>query len=357
MISLTDRAAIATLDKSNMLGSIEQLPDQISDAHQVTKDMNNHHLLSEIDNVVVTGMGGSALGARVIRHLAGSYLTRPLEIVSDYHLPGYVNNRTLVVLSSYSGNTEETLSCATEALHKGSKLAVVASGGDLAQFASLHQCPSYIINPVYNPSNQPRMAIGYAITGQIGLLNSYGLLGSYTLNIENITRSLRESAEKFLPESANNPAIQLASASLHKTIFLVSAEHLVGAVHVVNNQINENSKNLTVELVLPELNHHYMEGLPHPNESIKDCIFWFFGSKNYSPKLQLRTKLTIDVVNKINYQHKLLEFDTNDPATEAFLAIQLGAYANFYLAMMHEIDPAPIPWVDYFKEQLKAQSS
>lgn len=356
MIDLTSRAEIASLDKQNMLGSIEQLPDQIVDAHMVTKDMDNHHLLPEINNVVVSGMGGSALGAKVIKHLAGPYLTRPLEIINDYHLPGYVDSHSLVVLSSYSGTTEETLSCAKEAVQRGSKLAVIASGGDLAEFAKEQQCPAYIINSTYNPSNQPRMAIGYAITGQIGLLNSYGLLGSYNLDIEKITTTLRESSKKFVPESTDNQSIKLATASLHKTIFLVSAEHLIGATHVVNNQINENSKNLTVELALPELNHHYMEGLPHPNNNIKDSIFWFFGSDNYSEKLKLRTNLTIDVVEKNGYHHELLKFDTNDQATEAFLAIQLGAFTNFYLAMMHGINPAPIPWVDYFKQQLKLHS-
>jgi glucose/mannose-6-phosphate isomerase len=353
MINLNNRDELKNLDSTNLLGSIEQLPEQIADAHQATKDLDNHHLLSQIDNVVVAGMGGSALGATVIKHLAQKNLTRPMEIVNDYQLPGYVNEKTLVLLSSYSGTTEETLACAKQALGKNSKIAVITSGGDLAQFAKQNNCPHYLINPKYNPSNQPRMAIGYSITGQIGLLSSFGLLGDYQLDIQTITTALKTANQRLSPESTDNPAVKLAHASQNKIIFIISAEHLKGAAHVVNNQINENAKNLTVELNLPELNHHYMEGLPNPTHAKETSIFWFIDSDNYSQKLQLRIRLTIDVITQNGYQHQLIKQHESDLATEAFLTIQLGSFANFYLSMLNNIDPAPIPWVDYFKSHLK----
>jgi hypothetical protein len=148
----------------------------------------------------------------------------------------------------------------------------------------------------------------------------------------------------------------LAQSAIDKTIFLVSAEHLTGATHVFNNQLNENAKHLTVELQLPELNHHYLEGLSHPEQAKNSGVFWFMNSTLYTQKLQLRLKLTQDVVTKNGFASQIINLTAADPLTQAFELIQLGAYTNFYLAMLHNLDPAPIPWVDYFKGELHKAS-
>lgn len=355
-IDLNDRHAISQLDKSNVLGSIEQLPDQIQDAWEQTEHQNNTAYAEGVDHVIVSGMGGSALGAYVIQSLAKQSLKVPLEVVNDYTLPAYVNNKTLVILSSYSGTTEETLTAAKEAELKGAKIAVISAGGELAQLAQTKQYPCYLINPRYNPSNQPRMAIGYAIVGQIGLLKSFGLIDTSSIHIDQIITFLKQNAQQLMPESTNNLAKQLAASVTDKIIYLVSAEHLTGPTHVINNQLNENAKHLTVELKLPELNHHYMEGLPHPEAAKARCHFWFINSALYTPKLQLRLALTQDVVTQNGYSSAIINLTATDKFVQAFELIQLGAYTNFYLAMLHGIDPAPIPWVDYFKAQLKKQS-
>lgn len=354
-IDLTNREQIAGLDHSGVLASIEQLPDQIQDAWNQTANQDNHAYAQGINHVVVSGMGGSTLGAHVIQSIAKAYLKVPFEIVKDYTLPAYVDDKTLVILSSYSGTTEETLSAAKDAQNKGVKIAVIAAGGPLADLAGEHNYPSYIMQPKYNPSNQPRMAIGYAIAGQIGLLKSFGLINSEHFPVDATISFLRENAIKFAPETPHNQAMELAESALNRIIYLISAEHLTGSTHVINNQLNENAKHLTVELQLPELNHHYLEGLPHPESAKDGCIFWFVNSALYSPKLQLRLELTQDVVTKNNFPSKVIQLTAQDPFIQAFELIQLGAYTNFYLSMLHGIDPAPIPWVDYFKGQLKSR--
>lgn len=346
MIDLNNLDAIKQLDKSNLLGSIQQLPDQIEDAWKQTSAQDYRAYGQDVDHIIVAGMGGSALGAEVTKSLAKFSLKVPLEIVNDYTLPGYVNSHTLVILSSYSGTTEETLAAAKEAQAKQVKIAIVTAGGDLAKLAAEIHCPCYIINPQFNPSNQPRMAIGYSITGLVGLLHSLGLVDLDPSVITNTISFLRSNDPTEL-------AKKLALSVTDKIIYLVSAEHLTGATHVVNNQLNENAKQLTVELKLPELNHHYMEALPHPESAKQAVMFWFIKSNLYSPKLQLRVDLTQDVVTQNNYPSEIISISANNPFTQVFELIQLGAYTNFYLAMLHDIDPAPIPWVDYFKEKLK----
>jgi len=298
-IDLNNRDQINLLDKSHVLASIEQLPEQIKDAWEQTASQDNSEYATGVDHIILAGMGGSALGAHVIQSIAKQTLKVPLEIVSDYTLPGYVNHKTLVILSSYSGTTEETLAAAVEAENKGAKIAVIAAGGPLAELAKTKQYPHYLINPQFNPSGQPRMAIGYAIIGQIGLLKSLGLIDAKNIDIDAIISFLREKTTWLNPEAIDSEAKKLAKMAEDKIIYLVSAEHLTGPTHVINNQLNENAKHLTVELKLPELNHHYMEGLPHPEAAKERCVFWFINSELYSPKLQLRVgfELGFEVVD------------------------------------------------------------
>lgn len=353
MIDLNNRHAIQQLDQSNVLGSIEQLADQIQHAWDQTASQPNAELGRGVNHVVVAGMGGSNLGAEVIKSLAKDSLKVPLEIVKDYHLPQYVNNQTLVILSSYSGTTEETLTAAQDAANKHARIAVITSGGDLATIAAQHHYPAYIIDPKHNPSNQPRMAIGYAIAGQIGLLHSCGLIDTSAYDIPRTITFLKSRNQSLGPEAGDNLPKKLARSAKDKIIYLISAGHLTGAAHVFNNQLNENAKHLTVELQLPELNHHYMEALPHPQDAKDHAVFWFIDSSLYDPKHSLRLQLTQDVVTQNHYASEIITLTAADPFTQVFELIQTGAYTNFYLAMIHGINPAPIPWVDYFKHKLK----
>jgi len=175
MSILDDRQQIATLDKSNVLGSIEQLPDQILQAWQESSRVQ-FTFPTDIRHVVIAGMGGSALGARVIKSLYANKLAIPFEFICDYSLPAYVGADTLVILSSYSGTTEETLAAAQTAQAKQAQIAVITSGGDLLQLAQNHHYPHYQIKADHNPSNQPRMAIGYMIVGTLGLLPAANLI-------------------------------------------------------------------------------------------------------------------------------------------------------------------------------------
>ena len=133
---LDSREEIIKLDKQNVLGSVEQLADQIEDAWNGAKSVKVPAEYKAVKNIVVSGMGGSALGAHVIKTLYKDSLRQPLEVVNHYQLPAYVNSDTLVVLSSYSGSTEETLASAEDAKKRGAKIVVIAAGGKLLEFGS-----------------------------------------------------------------------------------------------------------------------------------------------------------------------------------------------------------------------------
>jgi len=170
MADLDDLEQISKLDASNLLGSIEALPDQLKQAWEEVFQTSMPEDLLNVKNVVVSGMGGSALGGRIIDSLILDRANTPIEISTEYRLPNYVGPDSLVIISSYSGNTEETLSSAHDAIKKNAKIFVVTTGGKIAQLAKEEGLPSYIFNPIHNPSNQPRMGIGYSIGAVLALL-------------------------------------------------------------------------------------------------------------------------------------------------------------------------------------------
>lgn len=354
MTLLDNREEIARIDRSNILGSVEQLPDQIIEAWEQTKNIFFPDDYSSVKNIIVSGMGGSALGSLVIKRLYKDELQLPLEIYSHYHLPGYVSEESFVLLSSYSGNTEETLAAAEQAEESNAKIAVITGGGLLAQKAQEKGWPLYLIKPAYNPSNQPRMAVGYAVAGQLALFSKLGVINISESDITSMADKLREMVKKLTVESAEkNSAKLLAYAAYDKAIVLTAAEHLIGAVHVTNNQINENAKTLTAEWHLPEFNHHFMEALSNPVRLKEDVIFFLYNSFLYTPQVSKRVELTRQVIENAGYQAEVIQATAKTKLEQVFEIITLGAFFNFYLSMLYGRDPAPIPNVDWFKEEMK----
>lgn len=350
---LDDRKKIASLDKAGVLASIEQLAEQIEQTWAVTKNIQVPAKYRGVERIIVSGMGGSALGAHVIKTLYKDVLKVPLEIVNHYELPGYVNDQTLVVLSSYSGTTEETLASATQAEQKGAMIAVITAGGDLLRLAQEKQYPVFHIEPSHNPSNQPRMAIGYSVFGQLGLFHALGLISVSDAEVQSVLQVLRANAPSLAPEETEkNTAKFLAYSSIDTMPILVSAEHLEGAAHVFNNQLNENAKNLTAQLTIPEMNHHFMEGLSFPTAIKENIRFIFVNSGLYHPRVQVRFPLTREVAEQAGFHCETIQAVTKTKMEQVWEVIQLGAYTNFYLAILNGIDPAPIPTVDWFKEKL-----
>lgn len=355
---LDSRDEIAQLDKSNMLGSIEALGKQIEHAWKEVQAVE-FKPAAKIRNVVVAGMGGSGLGGDVIKHLFKDEITVPLEIVHSYTLPAYVNENTLVLLSSYSGTTEEVLACSEAAHQKNAQIMIIAAGGELAKHAQEHQHPAYIIDPIHNPSQQPRMAIGYAVFGTIGLLAKAGII---TINeqmvsevVATINTVIADNNVEVVGES--NPAKTLAFNMVGRRGIIVAAEFLEGAAHVAANQHNENAKAFVDYKIIPELNHHLMEGLQFPRSNPASHFFLMIQSQLYNPKNGLRMRLTQQVIenNEIDTLSILLRASTK--ISQVFEMITLFAFTSFYLSMLEGIDPSPIPFVDYFKDELKKQST
>lgn len=350
---LDSREKMAKIDKSNALGSVEALADQIRQSWQETQKLEIKGI-GNFTNIVVAGMGGSALGPDVIKHLFKNKLTVPFEVVNAYTLPAYVNKQTLVVLSSYSGTTEEVLAMTKEAQNKNAQIIVITAGGKLAELAEKNNWPSYIINPIHNPSNQPRMAIGNSIIGIIGLLNKLKILKIDNNEIDDAIHAVIAVGEHCTVKinAAQNPAKTLAFKLFDKKPILTAGEFLTGAVHVATNQFNENSKAYADYKIIPEINHHLMEGLKYPQSNSYTTIFVFFQSNLYCKRNQKRMILTAQVVEQNDIETITIDLKSETKLAQVFELISLMAYTNFYLSMLYQIDPSPIPFVNWLKKQL-----
>ncbi len=304
----------------------------------------------DVRNIVVSGMGGSALGGRVIASLERQTLRVPVIISTEYHLPNFVDKHSLVIISSYSGNTEETISSLSESLSRRAKIFIVCSGGKLAQIAAEQKIPHYVFDPRSNPSGQPRMGLGYAVLTLIMLLTRCNLVHPFKDlgKLPDFLHKLQDTRTEY---------DNLAEKLMGKIPILVASEHLKGAAHCVRNQLNENSKNFAALFDLPELNHHLMEGLTFPKSNSDNLQFVLFKSSHYHPEVLKRYPLTELVLKKLHVPSTTVNLAAPSRLFEVMELIQLGGFLSFYLSQKNGVDPGPIPWVDYFKDELKNLSS
>ncbi|MFH1822587.1 MAG: SIS domain-containing protein, partial [Patescibacteria group bacterium] len=301
----------------------------------------------KIDKIVLFGMGGSALGIDVARALYGNEINIPIEIVNDYQVPKYLTKDSLVILSSYSGSTEETVGAAREVAKITKKIFVITTGKDLLNLAKRKKYPVYKIDPKFNPCDQPRVAVGYSITCQFALLSKLGLIKLSDKEFKGLVDFLKKNAKKF-----EKDAIKAAEKSKGKVIVWVAAEFLKGNAHILSNQTNETGKQFAVWFPVPEMNHHLMEGFSYPQSFSKSAMFIFINSNLYFKRNQLRMKLTQEVAKKNKAATAMMKFTSENKLRQVMALLSWGGYYSFYLAMVNKVDPSLIPWVDYFKKQL-----
>jgi len=330
-----------------VLDTIIFLPDQLWEAWEESRKVILPESYKNFKRVLVCGMGGSALGGRVVKAYAADISNACIDVVTDYNLPAYVDSETLVIISSYSGNTEETVSCLNQAIEKKAPVFAIAAGGKIEEITRELGLPLYKVNPQFNPSGQPRMAVGYSIGAIFGVMAKCGVITETDEEIKKVTDFLKTSQGelKVIGE-------EMARSIQGKMPVLVASEHLTGAGHVMKNQINESAKSFSASFDIPELNHHLMEGLKNPREVTSKLLFVFFESEFYADRVRKRYPLTVEVVMKNNVNTYEVKLVGKNKLEQVFEVIQLGSFVQAYLGALYNEDPIAIPWVDYFKEKM-----
>jgi glucose/mannose-6-phosphate isomerase len=344
MIDIKKPETFKKLDPRNTVGTTEIMAQQFKAAWEQVTSLKLAKI-EGIQNIVFCGMGASIYGALCLRALMGRTLPLPMEVVSDYYLPDYAGEHTLVVLTSYSGTTEEVLSCANDAKAKEAKMIVLTKGGPLEEFAKDNNLPAYIFDGKLNLAGSPRLGAGYTILGLIGLLSKLEII---SLEEQEMTNAITRIAEKI--GDIKQQAQADCPLFLKNIPIIFAAEHLAGNAQIIRNQFNETSKAFSSYFLIPDLNHHLMEGLQFPKKA--PLYFFIFNSPNYSDKIIKRISLTVEIIRNHNYP--VLEFMTSGQTVyDDFLeALQYGSFLTLYLGLLHNQNPAINPYVDWFKEKL-----
>lgn len=355
MVNLDDTPALERLDTGKIVSSIRLLPDQMESAWEDIRGIELPRKYSQAQNVVMCGMGGSTLGGRIIDSLLVDRVRIPIEVMNGYHVPNYVNGQSFVFVSSYSGNTEEAISMGEEAIKKGADVFGTATGGELLEMFEKENLPHYKIDPKSNPSGQPRMGLGYSIASTLAVLAKCGYIHLSDDEFYRLVVTVRSFTKEFdldIPTS-RNLAKSIASKLRDRAVILIASDPLVGVSHAFKNQLNESSKTFSALFDIPELNHHLLEGLMHPKKGRGVFHFLMMQSDFYSKRINKRFDLTKSIIGE-KYGHEVSTFHPRSETklAQIFEVLTLGSFVSYYLALLHDVNPTEIPYVDYFKEQL-----
>jgi glucose/mannose-6-phosphate isomerase len=351
MVDLDNLLTYEQVDTLGMLTHLHQFPQECQRAWEKALIYNLPQEYSQTDKVIVLGMGGSAIGGEIIHGLTSAEDNRiSIWIYRDYDLPSFIDERTLVIISSYSGNTEETLSAFTKALKTPAKKLVLTRGGELKSIATKEEIPVFIID--YQAP--PRAAFPHSFVSLLGILQKLGLIRDKSVDFQETIYLLHKLSNEFAETVPliSNPAKKLASKLCGYMPIIYGAGILSGVAQRWKDQFNENSKNCAFFELFPELNHNAVAGYGFPPQ-IKEILFIILlHSTSFHPRVLIRYQATAKLLDKAGINHEFVETRGESALEKLMSLILLGDYVSFYLAILNRIDPTPVNNIDFIKQYL-----
>jgi len=342
--------SIQRYDKVDFRQLLIDFPKQVEDAVRIGKKFILKGKQPRIDNIVVNGLGGSAIGGDLLRSYLSEEIDVPFIVNRHYRLPEYVDDRTLVVVSSYSGNTEETIAAHIDAKKRKANVLCISSNGETAQMAKKFGQPLITIPKGY----PPRAALGYSFFPLMMALTKMKLIKSREADIKETLKLLKKKSKEYGKLSDNNPAFQLAKQLFMKLPIVYSSAERFDVVNLRwRGQIAENAKQLAFGHVLPEMNHNELVGWKVLRRMMEeDMVVIFLRDKFDHERVKVRMEITKDVVNQ--YAAKVIEIQSEGKSLLAriFSLIYLGDWTSYYLAILNGVDPTPVKVIDYLKNEL-----
>jgi len=349
-INLDENTLIRKLDLNGMANHLFDFPALCEKAWLEASKVELPAEYKKINKIVLLGMGGSAIGA----DMAGSYLAGsvkvPLLVCRDYNLPGYVDKNTLIAASSYSGNTEETLSAFEQSLKLPAKKLAITTGGKLKDICEANKIP--VIAFDYN--SPPRAALPFSFFLLLGILQKLNLIKNQNKIVkEAITglNNLDAMVNEEIP-TAENPAKSLAGKLAGKLAVIYGAGITTEVAHRWKSQINENSKAISFWEALPELNHNSVVGYEFPVKLKKNMMVIFLDSNLIHPRTRKRIEITQQLLEQSGIEYHTICGEGSNELTQIMNLTLFGDYVSFYLAILNEVDPGPVKVIDFLKGSL-----
>jgi glucose/mannose-6-phosphate isomerase len=345
---LDDRGFVSELDPKGMLGYVERFADQCREALRISREAAiGPHRGPSPRLAMLTGLGGSAAGGDLTKCLFEAESRIPFLVNRDYSLPSYVDDETVVIATSYSGNTEETLASYDDARAKRARLIVVTSGGALAERAERDGVPLILI-----PGGQPpRTALGYLFVPVVWAAEAMGFLAPQ--DYDSCFSLLDDCASLWGVDAADNPAKRLASALQGRLAVLYGLGGWQGAVaNRWKGQINENAKNMCFANAFPELNHNEILGwVGADRQGVAGWDVVVLEDGRESAKMKARAEVTLGLIREQAREHHARAL--GDTLLERMLTLTyLGDWVSIYLAALNRVDPENIDWINVLKSEL-----
>ncbi len=338
-------------DHHNFIRFLNEFPSQLKEAREIYQSSDVQVDFSRVQHIVFTGMGGSAISGDLAAAYLADRLTVPTTINREYTLPAFVNEHTLVIGSSYSGNTEETLTAVKHALERGAQVVAISSNGELEALAK-EKGFSLIKIPGGLP---PRQALGYLFVPVLLLLTESPLTAGDVENLDETIKVITELQKRFDPAQSqgNNLAHHIAQTLYHTIPVIYTAVHYLHPVTVRwRNQFNENSKIMAFSNVFPELNHNEIMGWEGPPEVNRLFRVIILRDPAESERNKQRVEITKTIIKDKGIPVLEIFAEGQGHLTRMFSLIYTGDWASYYLAMINEKDPIRIDSIDLLKKKL-----
>jgi len=335
----------AQIDPENMLAHIDELPQQLLAAWEQGLAEASFFPASQaagFRRVAITGMGGSAIGADLVSAYVAPFCSLPIAVLRDYDLPAWASGpETLVIASSHSGNTEETLSAAAQALERGCALLALCTGGKLAALAAKANSPVW----KFVHAGQPRAAVGFSFGLLLAAFQRLGLIPDQDSALRGAVRAMQSQQPALRVETitVHNPAKRMAGQLMGRHVTIFGAGLTAPIARRWKGQINEIAKALAQFEVLPEADHNTLQGLSVPAEVLERGMALFLRSPSDHARNRLRLELTRQAFMLEGLNTDFLDAQGATSLEHLWTLLHFGDYLAYYLAIGYGIDPTPIP--------------
>lgn len=321
---------------------IERFVPQVYEALEIGQKATIHPHSSEIQNVFISGMGGSGIGANFVQDFVRDVAKVPVMVGKGYSIPSWINVNTLAIVSSYSGNTEETLACFEQLLHTGAKIVAVSSGGKIIELAKQHNL-DHIILPGGWPS--PRACLGFSFTQQMCILNKLDIIPDELIHQIRSGNQLLESDSDNIQEKARH----IAQILQDKIPVIYTTDRMEAVAIRFRQQVNENAKMLCWHHVIPEMNHNELVGWRNPYQQMGVIVF---RNRDDVPRNAARIDINKTIITE--YTNTWIEIYSkgNSLIEKSMYLVHLGDWISMHLSIFRNVDPDEIKVIDYLKEEL-----
>lgn len=320
---------------------ITAFPQNILDALAIAEAQTFQQPKMPIHTIVICGMGGSGIGGKIVAQWVEKESHIPVIVLQDYDLPTFVNEHTLVIGSSYSGNTEETLAAVKQAKTKGAHIMGITSGGELEAFCASNNY-DYVIVPGGNP---PRSATAFSIVQLINIFVKFGIIGDANL------AEMRKSSDLLIQESESIHALakKIADFLYGKVGVIYSSPQYEAIAIRARQQFNENSKYLSWHHTIPEMNHNELVGWGGGDDRFAVLMLH---TNDMNPRNQKRFEITKSTIEKKAAGVMEIEGIGATQIEKSFYLINLVDWASYYLCELNKVDIMDIVVIDFLKDEL-----